>query len=222
MPQEMYDAASALLTDDIAPLFRYKFGSVEFDVFPSSALEGSESFGYVESQLFAAAIATEYNELREKSQAIMDSTLAENGGNGLTREIATEYAHTLKEMQEKGIELDNWTVKYIEAMAKLTVGEFATLLSPEIEKFNKENNKNLTLSKLVNNLYQRINEELKTITVESDEEQEAKLYDQPGSAELEGKPQGIEPSINIENTVNGLPNVSLSFTNASESFVPIL
>lgn len=222
MPHEIYDAASALLDNDIAPLFRYKFGSVEFDVFPSSALEGSESFGYVESQLYAAAIATEYEELRKHSQEIMDSTQKENGGNGLTREIATDYAHTLKDMAEKGVELDNWTLRYIESMAKLPTGEFVRLLEPEIEKFNKENNKNLTLSKLVNNLYQRINEELKTITVETDEEQEAKLYDQPDPKELEGKSPESEPSTDTESTVNGSGSASLSSMNDLELVAPLL
>lgn len=222
MPQEIYDAASAFLDDEIAPLFRYKFGAVEFDVFPSSALEGADSFGYVESQLYAAAIATEYNELRIKSDQIMENANKENGGNGITREVATEYAETLRGIQEKNIELDNWTVKYIESMARLSEGQFVALMVPELERFNREQGKAVTLSKLVNGLYQKINKAISTITVETDEEKEAKLYDQPLPAELEGKPLENEPNISTESIANGSVSASSSSTNGSESFVPIL
>lgn len=216
MSQEVYDASQALCNDYIAPLFIYKFGSQELSIYPSSALEGQQSFAYVESQLYAAAVATEYEELRNKSIDIMGDNKT------LTREIAAEYAQCLRDMQEKSVELDNWTMKYVEAMAKLDPGEFERLFVPELESFNQEKKTNITLSKLVNNLYHRINEELKTITVETSEEEDAKLYEPEEDKRLEGKHQERELSLDTSNTANGLQNVVGYSRNDLELAVPLV
>lgn len=195
MPQEIFDVATALLEDEIEPLFRFKFGSIEFDIFPSSALEGEQSFNYVHSQLYAAAIAQEYNELNERSKKLMDGK-----NNELTREIAQEYGELLKQMQEKTVELDNYTVTYIESLAKMNKGDFIKQIVPELDKYNSDNNTCITLSKLVSSLYTRIQQSLETITVESEEEKDAKLYNQDADM---GKLQEIQPETNTETTVNG-------------------
>lgn len=216
MPQEIFNLEDAIINDEIAPLFRYKFGSVEIDIYPSGALDGEASFVYVQSQLFAAAIATEYEELRKKSEELIKSS----GDGGMSREVATEYADLLRQINEKTIELDNWTLKYIASMAKMDSDRFIALMEPEIDKYNKDNNKSISFSKLINALYRKVNDTLKSITVETPEEEEAKLYDSVEPDHLVGKPPEIEPSISTENTANGSSNVTSVSTNISEQLEP--
>ena len=229
MPHEIYDASQALCNDYIAPLFDYKFGEQVVSIFPSSALEGQASFAYVESQLYASAVATEYEELRKQSQETIDKSSKD----GMTRELACEYASLLKQMNEKSVELDTWTLKYVEAMAKLEAGEFEHRFLPELNKFNEANSTKLSFSKLVNNLYQKINETLKTITVETPEEEEAKLYSNSDDEnpdeenQDEGKREKISPieqelKENISNTANGSLTAVSSSSNTSESLVQLV
>lgn len=206
MPHEIYDAGEAITKDAIAPLFTYKLGNVELDIYPSSAIEGEHSFNYVESQFYAAAVATEYEKLRQESQAVLDRSKDE----GMTREIAAEFTSILSQMAEKEVELNTWTSKYIEALAILPKGKLVELLEPEVIRLNQESGKKTTLSKVVNNLYAKINERLKDITVETAEEEEAKLYDQGGDDEgKNAPPENDTPSI-----ANGSLNAS-AYSDAS-------
>jgi hypothetical protein len=216
MPQEIFDLEDAIIKDEIAPLFRYKFGSIEIDIYPSGALDGEASFVYVQSQLFAAAIATEYEELRKKSEELIKSS----GDGGMSREVATEYADLLRQINEKTIELDNWTLKYIASMAKMTSDRFTALMEPEIDKYNKENKKSISFSKLINALYRKVNDTLKSITVETPEEEEAKLYEVEDPAHLVGKLPENEQDISTENTVNGSSIAISASTSISEQPVP--
>lgn len=212
MPKEIFDLESALVNDEIEPLFIYKFGSVDFRIFPSSALSGEDSFLYVKSQLYAAAVATEYEELQKRSQELMDRQKSE----GMTREIAEEYSQIMGQLNEKSIELDDWTLKYVASLAKTQPQLFAEKMQTEIDRINREQNRTLTLSKVINILYQKINQELASITVKTQEEEELELYDHPTPPQLEGKAQESEQTIDTENTANGSTSAACSLNPTSE------
>jgi hypothetical protein len=138
----------------------------------------------------------------------------------MSREVATEYADLLRQINEKTVELDNWTLKYIASMAKMDSDRFIALMEPEIDKYNKDNNKSISFSKLINALYRKVNDTLKSITVETPEEEEAKLYDSVEPDHLAGKRLEIEPSISTENTANGSSNATSVSTSISEQPAP--
>lgn len=199
MSKEIFDLESAILKDKIEPLFEYRFGSIVLAIFPSSALTGEDSFLYVKSQLFAAAVATEYEELRKKSEELIEQQKT----SGMSRELAQEYTDVMQQLSEKSIELDSWTLKYVASLTKSNPDEFASKMQTEIDIINEKTQGDITLSTLINALYQKIIKEMQTITVESQEEQDAKMYEVVETPVLEGKQQDSEPSTAIDNTASG-------------------
>jgi hypothetical protein len=219
MPQEIYDATQAIINDIIEPLFTYKLGSLSLDIYPSSAIEGKHSFKYIQSQLFANAIANEYDELSKRASSVIENSREK----GMTRESATEYADLLRQLNEKEIELNTYTVQYIEALALLEDDKLVPLLEKEIKSLNDETGKNISLTKVVNNIYRKINEYLKSITVETTEEEEAKLYNRNSDEEITDTDLGNDVKTlesNITSTVNGSLNAVTSSVENSELVAP--
>jgi hypothetical protein len=211
MPQEIFDLESAILKDEITPLFEYQFGKVSIPVYPSSALSGEDSFQYVKSQLYASAVATEYEKLRKKADEIIDSVK----NSEMSHEIAERYTEVLAQLTEKSTELDNWTITYIASCAKMSVESFSKMMVEELSEFNTRSGKKITLSMLVNALYAKITSANKEITVESQEEIEAKLYEKDD--ESEETPPKNEPITITDSIVNGSANPSTYLNGTSEA-----
>jgi DNA-binding GntR family transcriptional regulator len=94
-------------------------------------------------------------------------------------------------------------LKYVAALTKSNPDEFATKMQTEIDLVNERTNGNVTLSALINALYQKIIKETQTITVETQEEEDAKLYEPSETPALEGKHQDSVLSTDTVNTASG-------------------
>lgn len=152
-----------LIKDDSEPLLVFTSGDITITVQNPKSLTAEESLTYSKCQIFSSAIASEYKELAEKINTVLESKKNESGM-VIDREVANSYAHLNEQLLEKEIELHGWTTKYIACLSRLSEDELLEKLTPISQQ------RNVPLKNLVTKLFSRINDELRTVNVDENGE----------------------------------------------------